>query len=131
MVDWAWWTGARWTGIGSRALVALGGDLGEQVLESFAVLFGDDHGDAHAEARLYPLHETIDFDGHFHADAGGEAGADPQRIGRFDEHAIGTDITCPGAKNCRTPFDLEIGAVVIARSPASLQAPWMVASAHV
>jgi hypothetical protein len=115
--------GRKWSG-------AFGGDLGEEVLESFALLFGDYHGDAHAEAGFDAFDEAIDFDGHFDADVGGEACADPERVGRFNEHAVGADITSAGAKNGGAPFDLEIGAVVIARSPAALQPSRMVPTGH-
>lgn len=119
---------AEW--IVRRGLVAFGGDLGEEVLEFFALLFGDYYGDAHAEAGFDAFDEAIDFDGHFDANVGSEAGADPEGVGRFDEHAVGTDITCAGAKNSGAPFDLEIGAVVIAWSPTALQPPRMVPTGH-
>jgi hypothetical protein len=75
------------------------GDVGEEVLEALAMLFGNDDGDAHAETGLDPADEAVDFDGSFGADARGEAGTNPERVGGFDEHAVGADVSCAGTQN--------------------------------
>lgn len=57
--------------------------------------------------------------------------ANPQWIGRFDEHSIRTDVARAGAQNCRTPFDLEVGAKRVACRPASIRPPGrLVPTAH-
>src|ERR1700722_1945814 len=57
--------------------------------------------------------------------------ANPQRIGRLDEHAIDTDIARAGAQDCRTPFDFEVGAKRVARRPASVGPPGrLIPTAH-
>ena len=84
------------TGAGS-ALGPFGGDAGEEVLEALAMLLWDHYGDAHAQSRFDSLHKTIDFDRAIGSDMRGKTCAYPEWVGRFNEHAIGTDITCPGA----------------------------------
>src|SRR5580704_18219422 len=114
----------------SLRLTALGGDIGEEILEALAVLFGYDYGDSHAQAGVDSADEAIDFDGPFGTDTRGEAGADPERVGGFDKHAVGADVACAGAENGRAPFNLKIGAVIVARSPATLRPSWIVSTAH-
>ena len=73
--------------------------MGEEFLVDVALLFGDGDADAHAEAGFDAFDEAIDFDAAFVADVGGETCADPERVGGFDEHAVGADVTSAGAEN--------------------------------
>jgi hypothetical protein len=119
-----------WGRIELSRLTAFCGDLGEEVLKSLAVFLRHYYGNAHTQAGFDPFDEAIHFDGSVGADMCREARTDPKRVAGFDEHAVGTDITCSGAEDGGAPFDLEIGTVVVALSPASLQSSWMVATAH-
>ncbi len=72
--------------------------MGEEVLEAVAVLVGDCDGDAHAEAGFDAFDEAVDLYGHFDANACGETGADPERVGGLDEHSVGANVARAGAE---------------------------------
>ncbi len=63
-----------------------------------ALLFGDGDADAHSATGFDAFYETVDFYAAFVSDVGSETGADPERVGGFDEHAVGTDVARAGTK---------------------------------
>jgi hypothetical protein len=58
-------------------------------------------------AGLDTLNEAIHFDGMIESQACRETRADPQCVGRFDEHAIRADVARAGAQYGGAPFDLD------------------------
>src|ERR1700759_242384 len=102
-------------------LAALCGDLREKSLETLAVFFGHADGYAHAQAGFHALDEAIHLHGPIGADMGGKSCADPERVRRLNKHAIRTDVARARAQDGRSPFDLEIGAEIITRSPTALR----------
>jgi len=108
----------------SGGLGLRGGERGDQILVTLVVLLlADSDGDGHSAAGLDTLDAAIHFYGMIESEVRGETGADPERVGGLDEHAVGADVARFSAKNGGAPFDFEVGAKGITRRPAALVAP--------
>src|SRR5260370_17614075 len=82
-------------------------------------------------SRIHALHKTVECEGGMESQSGGEAGANRQRIDRFDKHSAGADVARASQQDRGTPFDLEVCAERVARSPAAFESSgWMVPTAH-
>src|SRR5258708_13472829 len=82
-------------------------------------------------SRLHALHKTVEFHGAIESRSRGEAGANPQRIDRFDKHSAGADVARTSPQDRGTPLDLEVCAERVARSPAPFESSgWMAPPAH-
>jgi hypothetical protein len=78
---------------------------------------------SHAAARFDSFDETIHAERVVEAQLGGETCTYPKRVGRLDEHAVGTDVGGLGTQDSGSPFDLEAGTEGIARRSAALEQP--------
>src|SRR5258706_13702237 len=81
---------------GSRMRV---GKPGNELSVGILLLFGKGNRDAHAAAGFDTLDEAVYLDRAIELQTCREASTDPERVDRFDKHAIGTDIPSAGAEH--------------------------------
>src|SRR5580765_386154 len=94
---------------------------GDELLVSGLLFLRKRNCNTHATARFDALYEAIDLYRLFQQNFCGKTGAHPQRIDRFDEHSVGTDVAGVGTQNRRTPFNIEAGAKIEARRPPTFK----------
>lgn len=88
-----------------------------------AVRFGVGDGNAHAEAGFDAADGAIEQEeaaGGFEASA--KAGADPEDVFRFDEHAAQADVAGASGETCSAPLDLEGSVEAESRRAAAIVA---------
>src|SRR5271154_4931088 len=84
-------------------------------------------GDPHAFARFDAAHGAIESDRVIGGEAGAEAGADPEQVFGFDEHAVFGDVAGAAFEASGTPLDFEGRLKLVARRSS----PFVVATRDV
>src|SRR5690242_18477132 len=88
-------------------------------------------GNAHAPTGFDAFDGAIEANRLVQSQFDGESGADPKRVRRFYEHAVGTEVASARTKHCGAPLDLEIGVVAETRRPTALEpANSLIPTAH-